>query len=147
MEVILTQAVGKLGAAGEIVRVRPGFARNYLFPRGLATEATDAGRRAVEEKRRRETVREERLVQEANAQAERLGKVKLTVAVQAGEDDKLFGSVTTLDIADLLKKEGMEVDRKDILLEEPIRTLGLFSVPVRLTKDVRGTVRLYVVKE
>jgi len=147
MEIILTQDIDALGAAGQVVRVSPGYARNYLFPKRLARPATPANlRKVAEESRREETriVRERtRLVKVADI----LGKVSVTTAIKVGEDDKVFGSVTSQTITDLLAKQGYEFDRRDINLEEPLKALGQYDVEVKLGHGVSGTIKVWVVQE
>lgn len=147
MEIILTQDIDALGAAGQVVRVSPGYARNYLFPKRLARPATPANlKKVAEESRREETriVRERtRLVKVADI----LGKVSVTTVVKVGEDDKVFGSITSQNIADLLAKQGYEFDRRDINLVEPLKALGQYDVEVKLGHGVSGTIKVWVVRE
>ena len=147
MEIILTQDIDALGAAGQVVRVSPGYARNYLFPKRLARPATPANLRKVAEESRRE---ETRIVQERTRLAkvaDILGKVSVTTAIKVGEDDKVFGSVTSQTITDLLAKQGYEFDRRDINLEEPLKALGQYDVEVKLGHGVSGTIKVWVVRE
>lgn len=146
MKVILRTDVPKLGKEGEVKTVRRGYANNYLLPRGLALEATPANLRAWENERRGREKRREREEREMRALAERLSGVTCTVAVQTGEEDRLFGSVTAADIAEALKAQGIEVDRRKIVLEEPIRQLGSFTVPVHLGPGVEASVAVVVTK-
>lgn len=149
VEVILRQSLPKLGDEGEIVSVKPGYARNYLLPRGLAYRATDSNVRRLEEEREREEQRARRGYLEARRRASQLEGVSLTFEVKAGEESKLFGSVTSADIAEKLDAEGLdfEVDRRQIELEEPIKSLGVFSVPIDLGSDVGVEVKVWVIKE
>jgi large subunit ribosomal protein L9 len=147
MKIVLVKAVDRLGKAGEIVTVKEGYARNYLLPQGLALPATSGGVARFEQEKRLESQREVRRVREAEELSSRLALVSLTVAVQAGEDDRLFGSVTSQDIADLLTKEGYDIDKRKILLEEPIKSLGVYTVPVKLHKDVTAEVKVWVVRQ
>jgi large subunit ribosomal protein L9 len=149
VKVILRQEIDKLGAAGQVVTVKPGFARNYLLPRGFAFEATEANMRQLEEEQRRAEERARRDYLEARRRAKALEGVSLTFHARAGEESKLFGSITTGDIADQLNAQGLdfEVDRRQIDLEEPIKTLGVFSVPVRLHADVRPEIKVWVIKQ
>jgi large subunit ribosomal protein L9 len=146
MEVILRQDVGDLGKAGQIVKVKAGYGRNYLIPRGLAYEATASNKARVEAEARR---RKEMLVRQgsdAAALAARLTAIDLTFQVQAGEGDKLFGSVTSADIAERLAEMGHIIDKRIIELHEPIKMVGVYKVPVRLHPDVRPELRVWVVK-
>ena len=147
MDVILREDVEKLGAAGDVVTVKDGYARNYLLPRGLAYAATDGNKRRLEAERKSRSRRADAEVAEAGAIAARLEAVSLSFSMKAGEGDKLFGSVTTHDIAERLKAEGFEVDKKAIDLPEPIKALGVYKVPVRLHPDVKPEIRVWVVKE
>lgn len=147
MDVILRSDVTHLGKAGEVVKVKDGYARNYLIPRGLAYHATeDSKRQVASEAKRREThVAAEQGA--AEVIAAKLGAVEVTFTAKAGEGDKLFGSVTAADIATKLGEQGFSVDKRAIELEEPIRTVGAFKVPIRLHPAVRAEVRVWVVKE
>jgi len=146
MDVILRQDVSDLGKAGQIVKVKAGYGRNYLIPRGLAYAATAGNKARVEAEARR---RKEMLVREgsdAAALAARLTATDLTFQVQAGEGDKLFGSVTSADIAARLAEMGHVIDKRIIELPEPIKMVGVYKVPVRLHPDVRPELRVWVVK-
>ena len=147
MEVILRQDVQSLGKAGEMVRVKPGYARNFLLPKGLAFEATEGNKKriAAESKARDTRLASEK--SEASALADRLGAATVSLKGKAGEEGKLFGSITAQDIADGLKAQGLEVDRRRIELEHPIKTLGFHSVAVRLHPDVHAEVKVNVVAE
>lgn len=149
VKVILREDVAKLGEAGSIVNVRPGFARNYLLPRGKAYEATAANIRQLEEERRRAEERARRDYLEARRRAKALEGISLTFEARAGEESKLFGSITNADIADRLNEQGLdfEVDRRQIELEEPIKALGVYSVPIRLHSEVRPEIKVWVIKE
>jgi large subunit ribosomal protein L9 len=147
MDVILREDVEKLGAAGDLVTVKDGYARNYLLPRGLAYPATDGNRRRLEAEQKSRTRRADAEIARAGEVATRLEAVSLSFAMKAGEGDKLFGSVTSHDIAERLKAEGFEVDKKAVELDEPIKALGVYKVPVRLHPDVKPEVRVWVVKE
>ena len=149
LKVILRQDVDKLGEAGEVVSVKPGFARNYLVPRGFAFEATAANLRVLEEERAQAEQRSKRAYLEARRRASQLEGISLTFHAKAGEESKLFGSITTSDIGERLNQEqglDFEVDRRNIELDEPIKSLGVFSVPVRLHPDVKPEVKVWVIK-
>lgn len=145
MKVILLEEVVKLGKAGTMVEVAPGYARNFLIPKKLAVEATASHLKALEHLLTQERRLKEQERQRALALVDRLSALSLTLLKRAGEQGKLFGSVTKAEIAEALKRFGVVVDRKQILLEEPIKTLGEYAVPVRLHQDVVVTVKLSVV--
>lgn len=149
VKVILRQTVEKLGDPGDVVAVKPGFARNYLLPRGVAYEATNANIRQLEEERRRADEQARRNYLEARRRAKALQDVSLTFEARAGEESKLFGSITAADIADRLNQQGLdfEVDRRDIDISEPLKSLGVFSVPVRLHAEVRPEIKVWVIKQ
>ena len=147
MEVILKEDVAKLGARGEVVKVAEGYGRNYLLPRKLAIEAS-AGNKAVVEQMKAAALR--RSAKE-KSQAEELAKqfdgVSLSFQRRSSESDQLFGSVTSGDIADGLEKKGFNVDRRKVQLHEPLKTLGEFTIPIRLHKDVTTHVKVLIEKE
>jgi len=146
MRVILKKEVPNLGEAGDIVNVKPGYGRNYLIPRGLAMPASEGSIKQVEhQKRLADAIRKQQL-DSARTLGNKLSSTSVTIRRESGDDDRLFGSVTNRDIADALAAEGVEVDRRAIQLEDNIRTLGLFQVPVRLHRDVTATVKVYVMK-
>lgn len=147
MELILRDDVASLGKAGDLVRVKPGYARNFLLPRGLAFEATDGNKKriAAESKARHAAASAERA--EAQAIADAIAKVSLTFNAKSGEDGKLFGSITAGDIAEQLAANGVTVDKRRIELEHPLKHLGFHTVPVRLHHDVHGEVKVNIVAE
>jgi large subunit ribosomal protein L9 len=147
MKVILKSDVERLGKAGDVVTVAAGYARNYLLPRGLALEATDRGMEQIEIDRRRDEKALQKKASDAVDLQTKLEEVSLTISKQSGESDKLFGTVTAMEIAEALEKEGHEIDKRKIELEEPIKTLGIYTVPIRLHSDVTAKVKLWVVKE
>lgn len=147
VEVILKKDVVDVGHAGELVNVRPGYARNYLIPQGLALLATEGNRRRFEEERRQIEQSAEREREAARVLAERIEEQSLTFSVRAGEEGRLFGSVTSADIAEQLEQAGIAVDRRLIRLDEPIKELGVYDVPVRLHADVQPEVKVWVVAE
>ena len=147
MDVILREDVEKLGQAGQVVTVKDGYARNFLLPRGLAYPATDGNRRRLDAEQRLHARKVEAEVSGARDVAAKLEAISLSFSMKAGEGDKLFGSVTASDIAERLEAEGVKVDRKHIELEEPIKALGVYKVPVRLHADVKPEIRVWVVKE
>ena len=147
MEVILREHVDNLGRRGEIVKVADGYARNYLLPRKLALPATDANRKHIERERRILELREAEEKGQAEAIAARLATVDLTIARRVGETEQLYGSVTAADIADLLKAKGFEVDRRKLILPEPIKAIGDHPVPLKLLREVSVPLTVRVVKE
>ncbi len=148
VKVILRQDMANLGGTGEVVNVRPGYARNYLLPKGFAYEATKANVRQLEEERRREEQKAKRDYLEAGRRAAQLEGVSLTFHAKAGEESKLFGSITTSDIADRLGEQQIDfaIDRRQIDLDEPIKALDVYSVPIRLHTDVRPEIKVWVIK-
>ena len=147
MEVILRQDVEKLGARGDMVKVADGYARNFLLPKRMAVAATDANRKIVEQERQSHVRKEAKLQGEAQDLAKLLGGVTVTISQKAGENDQLFGSVTSKDVAEALEKQNFTIDRRKIHLEDPIKQLGEFKVPVRLHKDVTVEITVVVAKE
>jgi large subunit ribosomal protein L9 len=145
MEVILREDVQSLGKAGALVRVKPGYARNYLLPRGLAYEATEGNKQRIAAETRARTARATEERGRAEQVAAALGSVTVTIAAKAGEGERLFGSVTTQDIADALDKAGHPVDKRRIDLPHPIKQLGEHSVPLRLHSEVQTAIRVIVV--
>lgn len=149
VSVILRQDLDNLGESGSVVAVRPGYARNYLMPRGLAYEATPANIRQLEEERRRAEQQARREYLEAGRRASQLEGLSLTFQAKAGEESKLFGSITPADIAGRLAEQNLDfdIDRRQIELEEPIKALGVYTVTVRLHPDVRPQIKVWVIKE
>jgi large subunit ribosomal protein L9 len=147
MEVILREDIEKLGVRGQVVKVAPGFARNFLLPKRLAVAATEANKKIVEQERQAHLRREAKLKGEAEDLSKLLTGVTVTIAQKAGEADQLFGSVTSKDIAEALEKQNFTIDRRKVMLEEPIKQLGEFKVPVRLHKEVTAEVTVIVAKE
>ncbi len=147
MEVILREDVDKLGNRGQIVKVASGYARNFLLPKKLAVTATDANKKIVEQERQAHLRKEAKFKGEAEDLSKLLTGVTVTITQKAGENDQLFGSVTSKDVADALAAKNFTIDRRKVQLEEPIKQLGEFKVPVRLHKDVTAEVTVQVVKE
>ena len=147
MEVILREHVDNLGKRGEIVKVADGYARNYLLPRKLALPATDANRKHVERERKIVEGREAQEKSQAEAIAARLAALEITITRRVGETEQLYGSVTASDIADFLKDKGFEVDRRKIILPEPIKTIGGHDVPLKLHREVTVPLKVQVRKE
>ncbi len=147
MEVILREDIEKLGDRGQVVKVAPGYARNFLLPRKLAVPATEGNRKIIEQERQAYLRKEAKLKGEAEELAKMMTGVSVTISQKAGDSDQLFGSVTVKDIADALTAQNYTIDRRKIHLEEPIKQLGEFKVPVRLHKDVTAEITVNVVKE
>lgn len=147
MEVILRQDIPKLGHRGDVVTVKNGYARNFLLPRKLAMEATAGNRKQVADMKAASARREAQEKEGAESLAAQLAEVSLTITAKAGESDQLFGSVTAMDIAEALEGQGFSIDKRRVLLEEPLKTLGEYSVPVRLHREVTGAVKVTVVRE
>jgi large subunit ribosomal protein L9 len=147
MEVILREHVDNLGERGQIVKVADGFARNYLLPRKLALPATAGNRKHVERERRIVETREAEEKASAEAIATRLATVEIAIARRVGDTEQLYGSVTAADIVDYLKAKGFEVDRRKLILPEPIKAIGEFAVPLKLHREVTVPLKVQVVKE
>jgi large subunit ribosomal protein L9 len=147
MEVILREDIEKLGNRGEVVKVAPGYARNFLIPKRLAVLATESNKKIVEQERQAHLRKEAKLVGEAQDLAKIMSGVSVTITQKAGENDQLFGSVTSKDVADALAAKGYTIDRRKVQLDEPIKQLGEFKVPVRLHKEVTAEVTVVVAKE
>lgn len=147
MEVILKEDIPKVGKMGEVVRVRDGYARNYLLPRGLVLVANKRNLKVFEHQKRVVSAQKERVVKQAQGLSEKLAGTLLTIPVKAGEEGKLFGSVTNMDIEKALRAKGFEIERRRIHLDEPIKSLGDYEVPVRLTAEVTAMVKVSVISE
>lgn len=144
IELILRTDVPDLGKAGQLVRVKPGYARNFLLPRGLAFEATEGNRKRIDAEAKARDAHAAHERSEAQAQAEKLGATTLSFTAKAGEDGKLFGSITSGDIAQELAGKGFAIDKRKIELEHPLKHLGFHAVPVRLTHDVHAELKINV---
>ncbi|HDM08721.1 MAG: 50S ribosomal protein L9 [Candidatus Omnitrophota bacterium] len=147
MKIILTQDFSKLGRRGDIVVVKDGYARNYLIPQGIAREATPQAIKEVELRKKIEQEKQRKHIEKLRKLGEELSRLSITVSVRTGEEEKLYGAVTNIDIAKALRNEGYEVDKAAILLEEPIKELGVYQIPVRLHPDIIARVKVWVVKE
>jgi len=147
MKVILTENVENLGSAGDLLEVKRGFYRNYLQPRKLAVEASDKNVKQLEHQKRLLEARKAKDINEFRRLAEELESLSLTLARKAGEQDKLFGSVTDIDVAEALQEQGYSIERKHVRLDEPIKMLGVYQVPVRLNQEVEAKVKVWVIKE
>ncbi|MCB0712412.1 MAG: 50S ribosomal protein L9 [Ignavibacteriae bacterium] len=146
-KIILRQDYENLGEIGEVVEVKSGYARNFLIPRGIAYRATDGALRAVEAEKQTWQAKQSRLEEDARVIAEKLESVSITIPMRVGEEDRLFGSVTALMIAEELGAQGHNIDRRAIQIDDPIKTLGMFDVPVKLHKNVTTALKVFVVDE
>ena len=144
MQVILKENIDTLGRIGDIVKVAPGYARNYLLPKGLAVEATAKNAKALDHVKRQMAYRKDKALESARNLAAKLTETPVTLLHKAGEEGKLFGSVTNMEIAAFLKGQGFEIDRKTILLAEPIKHVGEFDVPVKIHPEVSATLKVKV---
>ncbi|SRR5712692_3133432 len=147
MEVILKEDIANLGKIGEVVRVRDGFARNYLLPRGLVLEANKKNLKTFEHQKKVVGDQKQKITRNAQAVGDELAGVSLTIAMRSGEEGRLFGSVTNMQIEKALKAKGLAVDRRKIHLDEPIKTLGDYEIPIRLSADLTVPLKLSVVPE
>ena len=146
MKVILREDDKKLGKAGDIVEVKDGYAHNFLIPRNLAVRADASHMKQLEHERKILRDKSEKQLKQAGKLVEQIEKTSCTISVQVGEEERIFGSVTAIDIAQALGKEGVEIDKKAIQLEEPIKTLGVFTVPVKLGPEIEAKLKVWVVK-
>src|SRR5690348_11028131 len=147
MEIILRQAVEALGKPGDVVKVKSGYARNFLLPRGLAYEATPGNLKRIQQEKDRLEAAENERRGAAQTVADRLEQVSLTFSARVGDEGKLFGSVTSSDIAQQLEAQGFHVEKRQIDLHEPIKALGVYRVPIRLHADVKPEIRVWVIKQ
>lgn len=147
MQVILRDDLENLGKSGEVVNVRPGYARNYLLPRGLAVKATASDVARVEHEQRVIAARSAKLAKAAQAEADKLSQVSVSIARAVGEEDKLYGSVSSRDIAEALREQGVTVDAKKIQLDEPLKALGETEVPIKLGHGLLAKIKVSVVKK
>jgi large subunit ribosomal protein L9 len=147
MDIILREDVEKLGTRGQLVKVAAGYARNFLLPKRLAVPATESNKKIIEQERQAHLRRETKLVAEASELGKMMAALSVTISQKAGENDQLFGSVNSKDIADALELQGYTIDRRKVGLDEPIKTLGEFKVPLRLHKEVTTEITVHVVKE
>ncbi|MCL0049865.1 50S ribosomal protein L9 [Thermodesulfovibrionales bacterium] len=147
MEIILKEDVQDLGQIGDVIKVKSGYARNFLIPKGLAAEANPRNIKVFEHEKKKIQKLAKKAMTDAKELASRLSTTPVTIKVKTGKSDKLFGSVTAMDIADALKKEGVDIDRKKILLEESIRRLGNYTVSVKIYPDVSAQLNVQVVSE
>lgn len=147
MEIILREDIDKLGSRGDVVKVAAGYARNFLLPRKLAVAANDSNKKIVEQERQAHLRREVKVETEAKDLAKLMAAVEINISQKAGENDQLFGSVTVADLAAALEKQGYNIDRKKIHLDEPIKMLGDFKASIRLYRDVSVEIPVHVLRE
>jgi len=147
MKVILQKDIPNLGEAGDIKEVANGYARNFLLPKNLVVMANDSSKKAIEHQNKMILIKKEKRKKQSEKLLEAISGIELSFAVQVGEEDKLFGSVTTIDIAKQLKEKGFEIDKKKIHLASPIKELGAFDVPIKLDEGITATVKVTVNKE
>jgi len=147
MKVILRQDFEQLGKIGDVVDVKEGYARNYLIPRNLAYQATESSVRVLEEEKKQFAKKADKEKKEAELVAAELGKLSITIKMKVGEEDKLFGSVTSQMISDAVVEKGVKLEKRQIALDEPIKSLGIYDVPVKLAGGVMGVVKVWVVRE
>lgn len=147
MKVVLREEVKGLGVKGDLVEVANGYARNYLLPKKLALRPEGVNLEAMKRSREHALERKEKEKKDLEALAEKIKKISLTISMKAGEDDKLYGAVTEQHLAEALKREGIELDKKKIALEEPLKLLGVYNVPLKLSPDLSVPLKVWVVKE
>lgn len=147
MKVILLQNVDRLGKIGDIITVKEGYARNFLLPQRKASIATDGNMKLLEALKKKKDADDKKRLDEAKALADKLASLSLTIAAEAGEEEKLFGSISNEMISKALAEEKIAIDKKDIVLEEPIKKLGVFQVTVKVHPEVKATLRVWVVKK
>ena len=146
MDVILLQDVQALGTAGDIVKVKPGYARNYLFPRGFALRSSKRNRAVAEEKKRNIEMSSKRIEQANISLVNKISKIELTFEMQVGDEEKMFGAVTTKDIQTALEEKGISIDRSALMLDESIKALGIDHIPVSLSGGFTAEIKIYVIK-
>ncbi len=147
MKLIMKQDVAKVGTAGTVVEVKEGYARNFLLPKGLAVKSTPAELKKLQQEQQRKTLEFEKGKQESEEIKKRLAGISLTIPVLTKEEDKIYGSITTQDIAAALKEEGFSIDKTAIMLTESLKAVGIYEVPVRLHSDVTASVKVWIVKK
>ena len=147
MEIILLDKIDNLGNVGDVVTVKPGYARNYLFPKGLAVRSSKRNIAFVEEKRKNIELKIAKEEQASQAIFDSLKNVEILMEVEVGENDKLFGSVTTIDLQKALNDQNIEIDKQDILLDNPIKSLGVYDIPIKVTSSLKQNIKVNVVKK
>ncbi len=147
MKVILTQTIDRLGKIGDIVNVKDGYARNYLFPKNVAKEATAGNMKILDSLKKKQALEDAKKLDEAKALSGKIAALSITISAKAGEEEKLFGTVTTEMISAALGSENIVIDKKDIVLDEPIKKLGVYQVGVKVHPEVKASLRVWIVKE
>lgn len=147
MKVILREDVPRLGSAGQTVEVKAGYGRNFLIARNLAIPASKANVKAIDEIAKQKTIRERKQRRQAEVVKDRIEKISVSASVLVGEEDRVFGSVTSHDIVELLSAEGVTVDKRAVQLEEPIKSLGVYTVPIKIDKEVTANLKVWVIKK
>jgi large subunit ribosomal protein L9 len=147
MEIVLLKDYEKLGKAMDVIAVKDGFARNYLIPQGVAVAASEGNKKKVAEAKLRAEQKEDKKIKEAQEIAKKIEQVPCTIPVKVGEEEKIFGSVTAQDISDFLKKEGFNVEKNNVELDEPIKQLGVYNIKINLYKNASAKLKVWVVKE
>lgn len=147
MEIILLDKIDNLGNVGDVVKVKPGYARNYLFPKGLAVRSSKRNIAFVEEKRKNIELKIAKEEQASQAIFDSLKNVEILMEVEVGENDKLFGSVTTMDLQKALNDQNIEIEKQDILLDNPIKSLGVYDIPIKVTPSLKQNIKVNVVKK
>jgi large subunit ribosomal protein L9 len=147
MKVILKADVAPLGKSGEVIEVKPGYGRNYLIPRNLAVEATRKNVSQLEHEKRLIALQQDRRLAESEKLVQQLESYSCTIPCKVGEEDRLFGSVTARDLAETLRRDGFAVDKRNVLLEEPLKHLGVYTVPVRVGPNAEAKLKVWLVKK
>ena len=147
MEIILLDKIDNLGNVGDVVTVKPGYARNYLFPKGLAVRSSKRNIAFVEEKRKNIELKIAKEEQASQAIFDSLKNVEILMQVEVGENDKLFGSVTAMDLQKALHEQNIEIEKQDILLDNPIKSLGAYDIPIKVTSSLKQNIKVSVVKK
>lgn len=147
MKVILLEAIDRLGKAGEVITVKEGYARNFLIPKNKAKIATPGNMKMLDALKKKQAVEESKKLEDAKKLADKISALSLTIAAQAGEEEKLFGSVSNDDVAASLAEQGINIDKKEIILDEPIKKLGTYQVTVKVHPEVKASLRVWVVKK
>ena len=147
MKVILLENIDRLGSVGEVISVKEGYARNYLIPKDKAKEATAGNMKMLEALKKKQAEEDNKRLEVVKTLADKVSNLSLTISAEAGEEEKLFGSVSSEMISEALKEEGINVDKKDIVLEEPIKKLGVYQVVVKMHPEARANLRVWVVKK
>lgn len=147
MEIVLMKDYENLGKALDVLPVKDGYARNFLIPQGIAVPATEGNKKRVAESKQLSEVREDKKIKECKELAAKIEQVPCTIPVKVGEEDKIFGSVSAQEIADFLKKEGFEIEKRHVVLEEPIKKLGVYTITINVHRSVSAKLKVWVVKE